>query len=273
MNQPITRITIVKAVQAAVEPLEYVVAMWSGGAAAFGRVDEWSDVDLHLVVEDAHVEETAAMVDAALATLGPLALRFVMPQPAWHGHHQTFYRHRDASPFLLVDCVVMRASSPNKFLEREIHGTPVVYFDKREVVDVPPLDRAKLLAELQARLPVLRGVVDSFRVFPIKELERGNNIEALSFYQNMIVRWLVEALRLRYCPIHYNFGTRYVYYDLPAEVVRRLEPLYFVGSPAELRLRHQEAVDWFVDVLDTLTPDGLAEALAAGTPSQKTQGV
>ena len=41
----------------ALEPLEYSHALWEGGAAAFNRLDEWSDIDLHLVVDDEHVAE------------------------------------------------------------------------------------------------------------------------------------------------------------------------------------------------------------------------
>ncbi|MBF8284247.1 MAG: Nucleotidyltransferase protein, partial [Anaerolineales bacterium] len=44
---PITRSSILTALRAALEPLPYVHAIWEGGAAAFGRVDEWSDCDFH----------------------------------------------------------------------------------------------------------------------------------------------------------------------------------------------------------------------------------
>ena len=36
----------------------------------------------------------------------------------------------------------------------------------------------------------------------------------------------VELLRIVHCPQRYNFHTRYVYYELPADIVRRLEALY-----------------------------------------------
>jgi len=48
MDSPsVTRSSILSALRAALEPLPFVHAMWEGGAAAFGRVDEWSDGDFH----------------------------------------------------------------------------------------------------------------------------------------------------------------------------------------------------------------------------------
>ena len=42
-----TRSSILTTLRAALEPLPYVHAMWEGGAAAFGGVNEWSDGDFH----------------------------------------------------------------------------------------------------------------------------------------------------------------------------------------------------------------------------------
>jgi predicted nucleotidyltransferase len=33
------------------KPLDYVYAMWQCGSAAFGRVDEWSDIDVELMLK------------------------------------------------------------------------------------------------------------------------------------------------------------------------------------------------------------------------------
>jgi hypothetical protein len=108
--------------------------------------------------------------------------------------------------------------------------------------------------------------VPLFAPFMQKELNRGNAIEALAFYQGLTLRPLVEALRLRYCPTRYNFHSRYLYYDLPPEVARRLEPFFFVADTAALRARHAEALAWCAEALDALTPAMLAAALDAEGP-------
>ena len=53
----ITRQQIINSIIAALEPLDYVLTMWSGGADGFARVDEWSDLDLMVIAADERVEE------------------------------------------------------------------------------------------------------------------------------------------------------------------------------------------------------------------------
>jgi len=94
---------------------------------------------------------------------------------------------------------------------------------------------------------------------PLKELGRGNWVEALVFYNNATLKLLVELLRIRYRPAQSTFHTRYIYYDFPEEVVRRLERLYFVANPEELAAKRSEAEAWFFELLGGIDLD---EALA-----------
>jgi hypothetical protein len=237
----LTREEILAALRARLEPLDYVQAMWEGGAAAFNRVDEWSDIDLQIAVDDDRVAEVFPIVEEVLRALSPIDLRYEIPQPAWHGHAQVFYRLSNASQFLLLDFVVMKRSNPLKFLEPEIHGNAVVHFDKSNVTQVEPLD--------------LRVNFDLFQSLTLKELERHNAIEALAFYQGFTLRPLVEFLRILYAPTRYNFHTRYVYYDLPADVVRRLETLFFVQNEDDLRAKREQAEQWFYEILERIRLD------------------
>jgi hypothetical protein len=87
--------------------------------------------------------------------------------------------------------------------------------------------------------------MDLFACFVRKELNRGNWIEAVDSYRQVVLDSLVEALRMRYEPIHYNFRTRYVYSELPPAILRRLEPLFFVRDPEDLRRKFPVALAWF----------------------------
>src|SRR5215210_3380042 len=118
----VTRDAIQQALREALEPLDYVYAMWEGGSAATGRSDEWSDIDLQVDAEDDRTEDVFATAEDVLRKLSPIDLVYRLPEPTWHGHSQRLYRLRDASPFLMVDFVVMRHSSKEKFLQPEIHG-------------------------------------------------------------------------------------------------------------------------------------------------------
>jgi predicted nucleotidyltransferase len=248
-NYPLTEEIIVGQIRQALEPLDGVKAIWLAGAAAFGRVDRWSDIDLMVVVDDDFVEEAMAQLEAALAELSPVELKYRLPQPTWHGHEQVFYRLSQAGPFLLIDAAIMKLSSQNKFLQPEIHGNPKVLFDKVGAFSFPPFDWEAHLDALQQRTETLAVLFELFEPFPLKELRRGNPIEALAYFHGLPLRFLVELLRIRHSPARHNFAARYIYYDLPASVVQRLESMYFIADPQDLPDRLAEAGEWFREVL------------------------
>ena len=245
MPERLNRSAILSKLEAELLPLAFVQAMWEGGAAAFDRVDEWSDLDLQVVVDDERVEETAGVIEAALQQLSPIAIRYELPRPTWHGHYQVFITLEMASPFLMVDLCIMQRSNPNRFLEPQIHGQAVVHFDKCGLTAAPTWDEAVWQVKIRERLETMAIQFELFQVLSEKEISRGNWLEALAFYQGYTLRPLVEALRMKYSPHHYNFHTRYIHYELPAEVVTRLERLYYLPEPSRLASARQEAEAWF----------------------------
>jgi hypothetical protein len=246
----LTREAILAGLRGALEPLPHVYALWEGGAAAFDRVDEWSDIDVMVDVEDERAAEVMALCERTLAALSPVTLKYEVPQPAWHGHLQAFFQLQAAGPYLVVDVAVIRHSNPKKFLEPEVHGRALVHFDKRGVVrDAPRLDEAALEEQLEARRAALRVTFPLFQPLTLKEVRRGNAIEAAAFYHGFTLRPLLEALRMRHCPARYNFHTRYAHYDLPAEVVGRLRPLFFPTDLADLERKRAEAEAWFGELV------------------------
>jgi len=258
----ITRKDIITALVAALKPSDYVHALWEAGAAAFKRLDEWSDIDLYVVVEDEHIEETFQLMRQALLALSEFDLTFRLPEPTWHGHAQVFWRLKNASPFLFLDIVVMKRSSKDKFLQFTIHGKPLVYFDKISVVKDEPIDPEIFLERIKVRLESLKVTFPLFQVLTLKELNRGNDIEAMSYYISYTYRPLLEVLRIKYYPHHYNFFTTYVYYELPPKVVTRLEKLYFVADAEMLRKCRAEAEAWFWEVVESINLDDVKQKTA-----------
>lgn len=257
----ITRETILRTLRDALESLDYVYAMWEAGAAAFKRVDEWSDLDLLIDVGDERVADTLNVIDETLKTIAPIELKYELPQPTWHGHAQNLYRVRGTSDFLMLDIAVIKHSNPNKFLQPEIHGTPVVHFDKSNVVHFQSLDRDVLLKQIEGRLDTLRVTFDLFQVLVLKEVNRKNYIEAFAYYQGFTLRPLIEALRIKYAPLRYNFHTRYIYYEFPHEITGKLEPLFFVASGEDLHARREEAERLFKETLAQITTEEIAKLL------------
>jgi hypothetical protein len=250
----LTREEILTALMNALQPIDEVYALWEAGAAAFHRIDQWSDIDLMVDVQDNYVAQTWALIETVLFSLSPIELRYELPQPAWHGHTQVFYRLKNASPLLFVDALVMQHSNPNKFLEVEQHGQPRVLFDKLGVTQPPSFDPQALHVKLYRQLQQMKVTFDLFQVETTKELNRGNNIEAISFYYASTLRPLVELLRIRYMdvPARHKFYTRYIQYDLPKGVVDKLGRLYFVQDASDLAIKHRQAGEWFHQVMHEL---------------------
>ena len=257
MKEYVKRENIVSTLITALKPLNHVCALWEAGAAAFNRIDKWSDIDLQVAVEDERVEDTFELIEKAVLTLSEIDLKFRLPEPTWHGHSQVFYRLKKASPFLFLDIVVMKKSSKDKFLQFQIHGKPIVHFDKIGVVKNDPIDNKLFLSKIKARLETLKTTFDLFQVLTLKELNRGNEMTALSFYLGYTFRPLVEVLKIKYCPYHYNFYTTYIYYDLPLKVVKHLLKLNFVCNAEDLHKCRAEAEVWFWEVVNSINHDDL----------------
>lgn len=254
MNISITRKEILASFKGALENLDYVHAMWEGGAAAFNRLDEWSDVDLQFDVDDDRIEDTFCVIEQTVETLSPSFRKYRTPQLPWDGLFQVFYQLQNASPYLILDIVVMQHSAHEKLLQAEIHGEAVFYFDKAGVSNIPTFDWEDWKSRLRERLAVLKITFPMFQTLVTKEIYRGNRLEALSSYHACTLRPLVEILRIRYKPSRYNFHTRYVYHDLPPEVVRKLEPLFFVTGDEDVQLKRRFAEDWFYQAIEQVEP-------------------
>jgi predicted nucleotidyltransferase len=254
-DRSVNREAILHTLATALEPLPFVDAMWEGGAAAFDRLDEWSDIDLYIVAADDRIEETFRAVEDALQNLSPIRRKYEPTWPAESGIAQAFYRLERASEYLLVDLAVLKRSAPDKFLEPELHGRAIFSFNKGGALSPPPLDAdgfVKKLVERRDRL-VLR--MEIFGPFVTKELHRRNWLGALDAYHRIVLDSLIQVLRMRHYPAHYSFSVRYVYFELPPDVVRRLEGLSFVRSPEELPAMYREAIEWFQEEAAGVTAD------------------
>lgn len=253
----VTHDAIVHALATELEPLPFVDAMWEGGAAAFDRLDEWSDVDLYVVAADDRVPDTFRAVEAALTGLSPIRQKYEPVWPPESGIAQAFYRLDRASEFLLVDLAVLKRSAPDKYLEPELHGRARFAFNKGGTVQVPHLDTDGFVRKLLDRRDRLALRMTLFGPFVTKELHRRNALGSLEAYQRIVLDSLLQVLRMRYSPAHYGFGVRYVPYELPPDVVRRLEDLSFVRSLEDLPEKSRRALEWFQESVGLVTEDGV----------------
>jgi len=258
---------VIDAMVAEFERIDRSLAFWEAGAASFDRVDEWSDMDLYLVVDDDAVEDAFRSLDGVIEGLGGASTSFRLPEPTWHGHSQAFYQLRRASPYLYVDIVIMKRSAKDKFLQFAIHERPRVHFDKVGIVRDDPIDVDAFVERVEKRVRLLKATFGLFQTDTLKEINRGNYVEAFMYYVGGTYRPLLEALRMKYTPLHFNFGGRYAHYELPPEVVKRLKGFLYVKDMRELRRRHSEAGRWFSETIDSIDFNEMRELVRASVKS------
>ena len=257
----IDRENVIAVVAEALEPLGYTHAMWEGGSAAFGRLDQWSDIDLYVIADDDSLNDVFIAVEEALQTLSPIELELRVQLPAAHHYAQSFYRLRDAGPFLLIDLAVIKVSSPEKFLQPEIHGENIFSFNKSRDAWWEPVDTDRLHRQLADRVDYLRRRTEMFIPFIDKELGRGKPIEALEIYRRVLLNTLVEILRIKHRPFHHDFGVGQLYHDLPPEVIREIEPFFFVRDEEDLSGKAMRAREMLLEVLSFLDLDDVRRSL------------
>ncbi|MEZ5064453.1 MAG: nucleotidyltransferase domain-containing protein [bacterium] len=230
----LTRQTIIDALATGLAREPWILAATLGGSFATGRVDEYSDIDLGILVEDDRVEDAFVVLRDILVSLSPIEVEHRLPDPTWHGSSQVFVRLANASPHHFVDACVIKRCDRDSFGEEERHGVALVLFDREGLVRTVPLDREALAAKMRARLQTLRETYVMFQPLVERAVARGHVAEATYWYVNLTLKGLVEVLRMRHCPDRWDFGFRYLDRDLPAEKRRAVEALCFPRDAQEL---------------------------------------
>ncbi|MCW4053996.1 MAG: hypothetical protein NWE84_03625 [Candidatus Bathyarchaeota archaeon] len=251
-KKKLTREIITKTLVKSLEPIDYIHAFWEGGAAAFSRINQWSDIDLYLVVDDERIVDAVFEVERTLKSLSPIRQKYEPRQTIWSEIFQAFYRMENTNKYLLIDLAVIKMSSPEKFLEPEIHGNAVFFFNKFNKIKIPRLDDNAITKKLWQRFSLLKTRFEIFNIFVQKEIYRGNALEAMDLYYNVTLAILVEVLRIKYFPLHHDFKTRYIHFELPASVIDKLEYLCFVKGILDLQKKYREATEWCKEEIRSL---------------------
>lgn len=257
-NKVLSREGVMSALADALSPLSYVHAFWEGGAPGYGRLDEWSDIDAYILVDDGKAEQTFRIVERALRKLSGIEQKYDIGATPWPGVFQAFYRLKDASRYLILDLAVITTMSKETFLEPEVHGEAVFRFNKRGRAKAKALDRDEFEAKANKRLQRLKARFEMFGMAVQKEINRENWIEAVDLYRLVVLDSLTEALRMKHNPIHFDFKTRYIHYELPAKDIARLKRLYFVSDERALMRKYASASKWFQATVAELEQEGVS---------------
>ena len=225
---------IMEQLQKTLVDMDSVHALWLEGADGLDRVDEYSDIDVWLDVDDGTEEAILATCLEILRQFG--ALDFV--EVVDHPHPKIFQcnAHIAGTPeFLLLDICVQshsRGSEGCTFVRGDVAEFPLVLFDKAAVV--------KIIDELQIPEAEMRSVysqcLDTFEQQSRlrKYLLRRKFLEATAYYGKYVCDPLVTMARLLHTPRHYEYHLVHITDHLPTSLVKRLEMLHAVSSLADM---------------------------------------
>jgi len=193
------------------QPSEAVLAVWEGGSAATGFLDEYSDLDLSIVIQDGTTEKMIEAFERFLSDEFTILKKHRLAEPAWHGFSQCFYRIDKVSEWLYLDVCFIQKSIKDKFTESDRHGHAVVWFQKEPLLDETKTSREDVLKKGR-RLYQSAVQMDFILEIEIKKaVKRGLFSEAFAVYYGFLNRSLGIMLNLKYRPAKADFGLRYAY--------------------------------------------------------------
>jgi hypothetical protein len=249
MNPEEFRTNLIHKIAQRLEPLEFVQALWEGGSAANKTTDEFSDIDLNILASESH-EVVFEVFESALNSVSEITHAWHEPKSIWPDLTQRIYFLKDSPKHFFADVALFPESAPDilqEFMQPERHGTPVVHFDKKSKIIPHPVDKEALITKQQQRFKDILGAFPVYKKEVLKELDRGNPVDAIAFYQGGLIKPLVELLGMLHRPFQFDFGLRYLKRCLPPEIFQRIERLLYVSDTQILRKNAEELETLFYE--------------------------
>ncbi|HXK49916.1 MAG TPA: nucleotidyltransferase domain-containing protein [Clostridiales bacterium] len=229
------RSEITEGLKSLLEKNDKVIAVWEGGSAATGFLDDHSDLDLAVVCEDDAVEDVFFEIESHLESVYGIEEKFRMPEPAWHGFSQCFYKTGNVPELFYFDIAVIKRSNPNKFTETDRHGEAVIWFEKEKMVVPSVTPEEEIISKGKKLFHMATDTLFLTEIELKKALARRNFTEAFHQYFLIIYRTLGILLNLKYRPCKSDFGLRYADRDYEKHDAEFLDGLFKVTSTEELR--------------------------------------
>ncbi len=218
------------------KPSSDILAVWEGGSAATGTKDQFSDIDL-CILASSPPKTILDRVEKSLGTLGVSYTWQPMKSPWGEGLMQRVIVLKDSPKYFFVDVGVFDQAYPQllqDFLEIERHGQPVIHFDKAQYIKPGHTDAAAMFKRQQLRAQELKQGFLIYKSLVLKEIERQHPIDAIAFYQNGLVKPLIELLGMIYRPYKFDFGMRYIHRSFPQETQKLIEELNYIANFKDL---------------------------------------
>jgi hypothetical protein len=225
-----TRKQIIDALSADLEANPHVKAFFLVGSDAQGKVDEYSDIDFDIVLDPESMEEIKQQVKTCLEKFSPI--KSELHRTSTKGAQQVIYQLKNISRFLRLDVMFLPGI---EYIDLDDGPEIKVLYDKDSIVKPKKISAEELVEKIKTRIERLEKYQEMRQTSVERELNRGNYLEAIEKYHDLILQALVEALRLQYCPAKSDYYLKHITRDLPPEVVKEIEDLFKVTSVDEIK--------------------------------------
>ena len=232
-----------------------ILAVWEGGSAATGYLDEFSDLDLAIICSDDAVEKVFATLENFLKSFYGIIKKFRLPEPTWHGFSQCYYQLDQVPELFYLDVGVLKKSLPDKFTESNRHGNAVVWFQKEEILNTAPAPPEKVRDKGRQFINNVTNT-DFIAILEIKKaLARHNFCDAFQIYYQFVNRNLGPLLNLKYCPAKVDFGFAYTSREYAQADADLINNAFCVLSLEELKQKYVQVHRRYLELVEELSPD------------------
>jgi predicted nucleotidyltransferase len=240
------RENILRSLLSSLESNPKVHGAWEGGSAANGSTDQFSDIDLIIFGSDS-IDEIFDSIESTLDENYSITHKYTEKLQFLPDYYQRIYFIEGAPKHFFLDIGIFLKESEGVFtelLQIERHGTPVIYFDKLDLIKPIACNIEKIKIKHRERLSEIEGFFPVYKTLVLKELDRGNSIDAFAFYFGGLLKPLVELMGMLHRPFQFDFNLRYLHKSFPEKDRKTIENLLYVPSEKILRER--------ISIIDTL---------------------
>ncbi len=243
---------MIKDIVSKLESDEAILAIWQGGSAATGYIDEYSDLDLLISCEDNYVEDVFKVLEDYFEKNYGILRKFRVPEPAWHGLSQCFYLLDKCPKYYYLDIAIVRRNLSDKFTASDRHGKAIVYFDKASIIDPSPTKAEVVTSKAKS---AYKGIIESDFIYILevkKAIARCDFYEAYPKYVGFLARQLATLLNIKHRPEKVDFGLRYGSRDYSKEDYKLMDKLFRVDNIEILKENFDVALNRYKELKEEL---------------------
>lgn len=212
--------------------LSYIHACWLGWSDANNEVDQYSDIDLFLCIDDGEEKKTFTEAHKCLSKIWKLD--YVSDISSEWNQKWTYYHIEWTPESLLIEIWLIDKTQGMVFEEWHPCLKPKILFDKMNIITFQPLDPEVLAEKIQIHL-IQQKELFAQHARVTTYINRDNYIEATNYYIKYVYLPLIWLLRVLHTPYLYNWWRIHISRHFPKETVHILENLMEFHSIKDIK--------------------------------------